>query len=232
MTTLRALPVLTLLGAALLLLAGPAPAAHRDGGTLHASVGPGYTISLTDASGSVVKQLQPGAYTIVVDDRSSIHDFHLTGPGVDQATDVEGTGTTTWNVTLANGTYTYVCDAHASTMKGAFTVGSAPTAPTPTSTTAKPTLVGVVGKNNAYKISLTQSGRVVKRLKAGTYRVVIHDDSSLHNYELDGPHGKSWTFTSVPFKGTKSFTLKLVPGAYKAYCAPHESFMFQHFRVV
>jgi plastocyanin len=95
-----------------------------------------------------------------------------------------------------------------------------------------PTLVGTVGKNNAYKISLkTSSGKVAKTLKAGTYTVVIHDDSSVHNYELDGPHGKSWTFTSVPFKGTKTVTLKLAPGAYKAYCEPHESIMFQHFTV-
>jgi len=94
-----------------------------------------------------------------------------------------------------------------------------------------PTLTGVVGKNNAYKISLTFNGKVATTLKAGTYTVVIHDDSKMHNYELDGPNGKSWTFTSVPFVGTKSFTLKLVAGKYKAYCAPHESIMFQHFSV-
>ena len=94
------------------------------------------------------------------------------------------------------------------------------------------TLNGVVGKNNAYKISLTDSsGKLVKTLKPGTYKFVIHDDSSIHNYELDGPHGKSWTFTSVPFVGTKTYTLKLVAGKYKAYCAPHESIMFQHFTV-
>jgi len=93
-------------------------------------------------------------------------------------------------------------------------------------------LIGVVGKNNAYKITLTSSnGKLVKSLKAGTYTVVIHDDSAIHNYELDGPHGKSWTFTSVSFKGTKTETLKFVKGAYKAYCAPHESIMFQHFTV-
>jgi plastocyanin len=95
-----------------------------------------------------------------------------------------------------------------------------------------PKLAGTVGKNNAYKISLkTSSGKVAKTLKAGTYTFVIHDDSGFHNYELDGPHGKSWTFTSVPFKGTKTVTLKLAPGAYKAYCEPHESIMFQHFTV-
>ena len=95
---------------------------------------------------------------------------------------------------------------------------------------AHPKLIGTVGKNDAFKITFTTStGKVVKSVAAGTYTVAIHDDSSLHNYELDGPHGKSWTFTSVSFKGTKTFTLKLVAGAYKAYCAPHESVMFQRF---
>jgi plastocyanin len=94
------------------------------------------------------------------------------------------------------------------------------------------TLTGTVGKNNAYKITLADaSGKKVTSLKAGTYKVVIHDDSTFHNYELDGPHGKSWTFTSVPFTGTKTVTLKLVAGKYKAYCAPHESIMFQGFTV-
>ena len=94
-------------------------------------------------------------------------------------------------------------------------------------------LIGTVGKNNSYNITLTTAaGKVVKTLKAGTYTVVIHDDASIHNYELDGPHGKSWTFTSVPFKGTKTLTIKFVAGAYKAYCSAHESTMFQHFKVV
>lgn len=100
-------------------------------------------------------------------------------------------------------------------------------------TQSNPKLIGVVGKNGAYKISLkTASGKLVKTLKHGTYTVVIHDDAGIHNYELDGPHGKSWKFTSVPFVGTKTFTIKFVAGKYKAYCAPHESIMFQHFTVV
>ena len=98
--------------------------------------------------------------------------------------------------------------------------------------TSHPKLIGTVGKNGAYKITLTTSnGKLVKTLKSGTYTFVIHDDAKIHNYELDGPHGKSWTFTSVPFVGTKTFTLKLTAGKYKAYCAPHESTMFQHFTV-
>jgi plastocyanin len=95
-----------------------------------------------------------------------------------------------------------------------------------------PKLFGTVGKNNAFKIALLNSaGAKVTNLKAGTYTVVIHDDSAMHNFELDGPNGKSWTFTSVGFVGTKTFTLKFTAGKYKAYCKPHESFMFQHFAV-
>ena len=94
-----------------------------------------------------------------------------------------------------------------------------------------PKLLGVVGKNDAFKISLTSNSKAVKTLKAGTYTFVIQDDSTIHNYELDGPNGKSWTFTSVGFTGTKTITLKLAKGTYKAFCSPHESIMFQHFTV-
>jgi len=101
----------------------------------------------------------------------------------------------------------------------------------PAGAASHPKLIGIVGKNDAYKITLSSNGKTVKTLKAGTYTVVIHDDSQIHNYELDGPHGKSWSFTKVPFVGTKTFTLKLVAGKYKAYCEAHESVMFQHFTV-
>ena len=94
-----------------------------------------------------------------------------------------------------------------------------------------PKLIGVVGKNNAFKITLSSKGKVAKTLKAGTYTVVIHDDSTIHNYELDGPHGKSWTFTSVGSWARRRSRSSSSTGKYKAYCAPHESIMFQHFTV-
>jgi hypothetical protein len=95
-----------------------------------------------------------------------------------------------------------------------------------------PKLIGTVGKNGAFKITLTDAkGKLVKTLKAGTYTFVIHDDAAIHNYELDGPKGKSWTFTTTSFVGTKTRTLKLTRGKYKAYCAPHEPRMFQRFTV-
>src|SRR5579885_3099868 len=86
-------------------------------GTLQGVVGPGFSITLTQ-NGTKVTHLDPGTYTITVDDRSADHNFHLSGPGVDQSTDVAGTGTTTWTVTLQDGTYSYQCDVHASTMHG------------------------------------------------------------------------------------------------------------------
>ena len=59
------------------------------------------------------------------------HNFHLRGPGVDQTTDVEGTGSATWTVTFTDGTYNYRCDAHPTQMKGSFTVGNVPPPPPP-----------------------------------------------------------------------------------------------------
>ena len=58
----------------------------------------------------------------MVADKSSSHDFHLTGPGVNVKTSVGGTGTKTFTVTLQKGTYKFVCDPHKSVMKGSFTI--------------------------------------------------------------------------------------------------------------
>ena len=88
---------------------------------LQARVADPVSISLT-IGGQKVSSLKPGKYTIVVKDEAGDHDFHLTGPGVNKSTTVGGTGTQTWKVTLKAGTYTYMCDPHASFMKGSFTV--------------------------------------------------------------------------------------------------------------
>jgi plastocyanin len=83
--------------------------------------GPGFTITLKQGSKKVTS-LKAGAYTIVISDKSNIHNFHLKGPGLNKTTSVPKVGTTTWKVTLKKGKYTYVCDPHATTMKGSFTV--------------------------------------------------------------------------------------------------------------
>jgi plastocyanin len=102
-----------------LVVAGPAAAATK----LVATVGPGFTITLTKG-GKKVTRLAPGAYTITVRDRAAVHNFFLRGPGrLSRNSGIGFVGTRTWNVTLRRGTYTYVCTPHATMMKGSFRVG-------------------------------------------------------------------------------------------------------------
>jgi plastocyanin len=86
------------------------------------TTGPGFDIEVTKA-GKDVKKLKHGTYKIVVRDKSSAHNFHLFGPGVNKKTSVGGVGTKTWTVKLKPGKYTYQCDIHAAVgMKGSFRV--------------------------------------------------------------------------------------------------------------
>jgi plastocyanin len=103
------------LGAAALVAAVGAGSALAAA-TLKGTDGPGFTITFS------AKTVKAGKYKIVISDKSSIHNFHLTGPGVNKKTSVGATGTTTWMVTLKKGTYRYICDPHASSMKGSFKV--------------------------------------------------------------------------------------------------------------
>ena len=94
---------------------------------------------------------------------------------------------------------------------------------------APPKLVGTVGPG--FTISLTLKGKAVRTLKAGTYRLVVRDKAAIHSFAMDGPRGFAKDFTSVPFTGTKTFTLKLTRGSWTFYCPPHEPQMFGRFRV-
>jgi plastocyanin len=86
------------------------------------TVGPGFTITLKRFN-KAVRLLKPGRYTIVVSDKSNIHNFHLKGPGVNkEITAVGFVGTKSVIVTLRKGTYTFVCDPHFTSMKGSFRV--------------------------------------------------------------------------------------------------------------
>ena len=88
---------------------------------LQAAVGPGFTITLKKA-GKKVSTLKAGSYSIAVSDKANIHNFHLRGPGVNKDSGVGFVGSKTWKVTLKKGTYRFVCDPHAGTMKGSFKV--------------------------------------------------------------------------------------------------------------
>ena len=94
----------------------------ETGAVLNASVGPGFEISLTTEDGEPVESLAAGSYTLLTDDQSDIHNFHLTGEGVDVDTGVSESGTDSFDVTVTEGTYTFVCDPHAGSMNGNFDV--------------------------------------------------------------------------------------------------------------
>jgi hypothetical protein len=104
-----------------LLLAGTGSAAPK---TVAGTVGPGFTIGLK-LGGTPVTKLGAGVpYRVVVSDRSSIHNFHLKGPGLNRVlTSIPYTGTKSAVLTLKKGTYSFVCDPHASVMHGSFRVG-------------------------------------------------------------------------------------------------------------
>jgi Copper binding proteins, plastocyanin/azurin family len=87
------------------------------GNALAGSVGPGFDISGPEGP------LMPGSYEVTVEDLSSAHNFHLTGPGVDVSTSVGEEGTETFSVELQAGTYEFVCDPHDTQMNGSFEVG-------------------------------------------------------------------------------------------------------------
>jgi plastocyanin len=82
----------------------------------------GFKIEMKTRSGADLKRIKAGTYRIKVEDKATIHNFHLTGPGVNKSTSVGGTGERFWTVTLKRGTYKYVCDPHATTMRGSFKV--------------------------------------------------------------------------------------------------------------
>jgi hypothetical protein len=110
---MRRIVTLALAGLAALAIALPASAAVP---TFNGTVGPGFTIKLSK------KPTKPGRIKLVVSDKSSIHNFHLTGPGVNVKTSVGTTGTKTFTITLKKGTYRFVCDPHASAMQGSFKI--------------------------------------------------------------------------------------------------------------
>jgi plastocyanin len=209
-----------------LLLPGTSSAADP---VLNGVVGPGFTITLVDANGNTVSHLDPGAYTINVQDKASEHNFHLQGPGVDQKTSVDAVENVTWSVTFTDGTYTFVCDVHAS-MNGSFTVGTVQPPPPPPPPAKPGTLKGTVGPG--FTISLkTKAGKRVTKVKAGKYKIAVADKASIHNFHLYGP-GLSKK-TGIPFKGSVTWTVTFKRGkTYRYRCDVHRTTMRGSFKGV
>ena len=204
----RTLLALTLSVAAISL---PASATSAPNVTLTGVVGPGFNISLKNPDGSNVSHLDAGTYDITVTDNEVTHNFHRRGPGVDMSTDVEGTATVTWTVTITDGTYTYLCDAHPVQMKKTFTAGNVQPPPPP-----QPP-VKLSGKVTARLISLkTSSGAKVKTLVAKKFKLTVSDSSNKQNFHLTGPGVNKKTGVAAKTKATWTLTLKAGKYTYKS----------------
>ena len=84
-----------------------------------------------------------------------------------------------------------------------------------------------------FTISLKKGGKKVKQLKAGRYKFVITDKSSMHDFTLEQEKGGKFEkhLTKVPFTGTMTKTVTLKKGKWKYYCSTHEPEMFGFFKV-
>jgi plastocyanin len=197
-------------GAACLAAAAPTAA---DNVQLVGSVGPGFGISVTDTSGAAVKHLDPGTYTLLVHDLSDEHNFHLSGPGADVSTDVLFVGDKTFTITVRDGTYTFVCDAHPSRMEGSFTAGNAPP-PTTTTTTSPP-----APRPLTLRVGPGRSLPAPARLSAGRYAITVRDTSATDNLHLKGTGVDRRT--GVAFKGQTRWTVTLKAGGYRVFSDAH-----------
>ncbi len=178
--------------------------------------GDSYSIFLKDANGVAIKHLDPGTYTVVLRDHSAIHNFDLNGPGVSVSTDITAIENKTFTVTLTDGTYFFVCDAHAAQMKGSFTVGNV-TATTTTTSTPPPApaakLSGAIGPGAKLSLNPTSG------LSAGKAKLAISDASATDGFKLNGP-GVSRS-TGVAFKGKVTWSVTLKAGTYTYSSVKH-----------
>ncbi len=227
MKRLAALIIAALVAAA---LAVTATGTSSQATKIFGSVGPGFSISLRDAAGNRITNLAPGSYELVVDDKATEHNFHLTGPGVNVSTEVDFVGQQTFQITLSEGTYNYICDPHATRMKGAFTVGTATNPPPPSppaSPQSPPAPVGAqltLTVGPGFTITLrTKAGRAVRTLRPGGYVIVARDRSASHNAHILGAGVNKRT--TVPFVGAVTWNVRLKSGTLRFLCDPHASTM-------
>lgn len=179
---------------------------------LFGTVGPGFTIKLNDASGARVTQVDPGTFEIMVSDLDIEHNFHLSGPGVNESTGVESEGTVTWTVTLQIGRYRLLCDVHPTSMRQDFVAGTPPPLPPPVPAVKKLTLT--VGPGASIVLS-NPAGKRVTAVKAGAYSIAVRDRSKVHNAHLvgKGVNRKS----GLAATGTLTWKVKLSAGLLRFF---------------
>lgn len=224
----RAAALAVAIAVAALVGASDGPAVNAQSTKLFGTVGPGFFITLKNAQGARVTGLDPGTYDIVVEDLSEEHSFHLTGPGVDQATDVGFTGTMTWTVTLTDGRYVYFCDPHSTTLRSSFVVGAQapepPSQPAPSTTVVTPKSKLVLTAGPAQVITFkTSGGKAVKRMRRGTYTVKVRDRGRIHNAHVIAP-GYNRKTSPLTYTGTQTWKVKLArAGTLRFLCDSHAS---------
>jgi plastocyanin len=107
-------------------------------------------------------------------------------------------------------------------------------APASTRATADGHLEAIVGTNDGFDIALNDaSGDKVARLAPGTYTIVVHDHSALHNFHMASNTDPNVDFrTGLDFVGDETFTVTFKPGLRYAYaCEPHFQVMNGEFRI-
>jgi plastocyanin len=116
--------IAAVVSAGLLVVAGAAAALGKASFQLKGEVYPNslFKIEMENKAGKKLKSVKAGTYRIKIEDRATIHNFRLKGPGFNKATSVRGRTEAIWIVKLRRGTYTFLCDPHAGTMRGKFRV--------------------------------------------------------------------------------------------------------------
>jgi len=216
----KLLVILAVVGVLLGVGLGSARGSRADNPQLIGDVGQGdsFAISLKDANGKAVTHLDAGTYTLVLRDHSAIHNFDLNGPGVSASTDIGAVEDKTFTVTFTDGTYFFVCDAHAGQMKGSFTVGSVQSTTTTTTSTPPPPapatrLSGAVGPGTKLTLKPTSG------LSTGKAKLTITDASATDGFKFSGP-GVTKS-TGVAFTGKVTWTVTLKAGTYTYASAKH-----------
>jgi hypothetical protein len=196
--------------------------------TLNAIVGTndGFNITLNDANGEKVSLLSPGTYTVVVDDRPTIHNFHLASnddPTVDFRTELAFVGQESFTVSFKNDNeYAYAWEPHWQTMNGSFLVTDAPPPPPPPPP-PRPvwTLKAAVSAAGAVRLSSPS-------VRSGRYRIVVSNRSSKANFHLAGRGVNKRT--GMRFKGLTTWRVRLARGTYR-YGSDHQGRLKKRLRV-
>ena len=81
-----------------------------------------FKIEMKNQAGRKLTSIKAGTYRIKIEDKATIHNFRLIGPGVNRATSIPRRAETVWTVRLKPGRYQFVCDPHVGAMRGSFRV--------------------------------------------------------------------------------------------------------------